>query len=84
MIPLWKAAGYRVKLIFLKLPSEEVAVERVAIRVSQGGHNIPENVIRRRYKAGWSNFVNLYRPLIDAWQVYDNAGDVPVLLEEGP
>ncbi len=45
---------------------------------------IPENVIRRRYKAGWDNFVTLYRPLLDAWQVYDNSENEAVLLEEGP
>jgi len=39
-------------------------------------------VIRRRFKLGWTNFVNLYRPLADVWQVFDNAGDAPVLLEE--
>lgn len=73
-----------MKLIFLKLPCENMAVERVAIRVSQGGHRIPEDVIRRRYNSGWNNFVKLYRPLLDAWLVYDNSEDEPVLLEEGP
>ena len=52
--------------------------------VAQGGHAIPEAVIRRRYAAGWRNYENLYRPLLDFWQVYDNSGDSPVLLEETP
>jgi len=82
LIPEWREAGYRVKLIFLKLPSVEMAVERVAARVAQGGHNIPEEVIRRRFGHGWSNFEHLYRPLVDVWQVFDNAGEEPVLLEE--
>jgi len=84
LIPKWRSAEYRVKLIFLKLPSDEMAVARVATRVNQGGHAIPKDVIRRRYKTGWVNFINIYRPLLDAWQVYENAGDEPVLLEEGP
>ena len=84
LIPQWRSAGYRIKLIFLKLPSDEMAVARVATRVDQGGHTIPTDVIRRRYEAGWRNFINIYRPLLDAWQVYENAGDEPVLLEEGP
>jgi len=82
LIPKWQACGYRVKIIFLNLPSVEIAVARVAARVAQGGHNIPEPVIRRRFELGWRNFTNLYRPLADTWQVFDNAGDTPILLEE--
>ncbi len=84
LIPDWRTAGYQVQLIFLRLPTIDVAIERVATRVSQGGHAIPEDVIRRRFEAGWRNFTSLYRTLVDAWQVYDNAGGEPVLLEEGP
>jgi len=82
MIPRWRACGYRVKIIFLKLPSVEIAIDRVAARVAQGGHNIPEPVIRRRFELGWINFTDLYRSLADVWQVFDNAGDMPMLLEE--
>jgi len=82
LIPTWRSRGYRVKIIFLKLPSVDMAIARVAARVAQGGHNILESVIRRRFALGWENFVNVYRPLADDWQVYDNAGDAPVLLEE--
>ena len=66
--------GYRVHLIFLWLPSEEMAVARVASRVERGGHDIPEDVIRRRYHAGLKNFFSLYRPVVDEWRVYDNSG----------
>jgi len=66
----------------LKLPSVEIAVARVAARVAQGGHDIPEPVIRRRFELGWLNFKRLYCPLADVWQVFDNAGEEPVLLEE--
>lgn len=61
-----------------------MAIARVATRVNQGGHAIPTDVIRRRYKTGWENFINIYRPLLAAWQVYENVGDEPTLLEEGP
>lgn len=79
MIPEWKRAGYRVTLFFLELPSAELAVQRVAMRVAQGGHDIPEAVIRRRFRAGRENFLNLYKPLADAWRHYDNASEEPVL-----
>lgn len=77
----WQAAGYRVKLIFLQLDSAEEAIARVAQRVRQGGHDIPEATIRRRFAAGRENFTRLYAPLVDAWALYDNAGAAPVLLD---
>jgi len=80
MIPRWKKAGYRVAIFFLELPGAEMAVQRVAIRVRQGGHDIPEAVIRRRFTAGKQNFLNLYKPLAGAWRHYDNAGELPVLI----
>jgi len=79
MIPRWKEAGYRVAIFFLELPSVELAIWRVADRVAQGGHDIPETVIRRRFTAGKRNFLQLYKPLADAWRHYDNAGDKPLL-----
>jgi hypothetical protein len=54
---------------------------RVAQRVRQGGHHIPEETIRRRFAAGRRNFESLYAPLVDAWALYDNAGPQPVLLD---
>lgn len=82
LIPEWKSRGFRIKLIFLKLATVDLAIERVASRVAQGGHAIPEPVIRRRFTNGWENFIILYRPLLDFWQVYDNSGTCPILLEE--
>lgn len=66
-----KAEGYRVYLFFLWLPSAELAVARVANRVRQGGHNIPEPDIRRRFESGLRNLLELYRPLVDGWWLYD-------------
>lgn len=80
-IRAWQAAGYRVKLIFLQLDSPEEAIARVAQRVRQGGHAIPEATISRRFAAGLENFQRLYAPLVDAWALYDNAGATPVLLD---
>jgi len=80
LIPEWKRAGYSVVFFFLELPSAELAVQRVADRVTQGGHDIPEAVIRRRFSAGRRNFLSLYKPLADAWRHYDNAGEEPLLL----
>jgi predicted ABC-type ATPase len=79
----WRAAGYRVTLVFLSLPSPEMALSRVAERVLQGGHGVPEDVVRRRFIAGRENFETLYKPLVDEWLHYDNSGPEPVLLERG-
>jgi predicted ABC-type ATPase len=65
--------GYRFQLMFLWLRSSDLAVQRVRERVRSGGHDVPENVIRRRYKASLKNFWSLYQPLADAWSVYDNS-----------
>ena len=73
--------GYHVKLIFLELPDAETAIERVALRVSQGGHNIPEATIRRRFAAGLHNFHRLYKPLVDTWLHFDSAESIPKLID---
>lgn len=82
-IAQWRAQGYRVSLFFLSLPDAETAMARVAERVRQGGHDIPEAVIRRRFAAGRDNFLRHYRTAVDDWALYDNAGSSPVLLEWG-
>lgn len=83
MIPRWQRLGYTVKLVFLFVADVKLAIERVRVRVKQGGHDVPEDVIRRRYGAGWRNFQQLYRGLVDSWVVYDNSGEKPALLHEG-
>ncbi|OIQ80392.1 uridine kinase [mine drainage metagenome] len=80
-IRAWQAAGYRVKLIFLQLDNVDEAIARVAQRVRQGGHDIPEATIRRRFAAGRENFERLYAPQVDAWVLYNNSGPQPVLLD---
>ncbi len=63
----WRARGFRVSLFFLMLPTVETAIARVAARVRQGGHTIPEPVIRRRFDAGLRNFHRCYKHVVDDW-----------------
>ena len=80
-IPQWRALGYAVCLHFLALPNAEIAIARVAQRVKQGGHDIPEAVIRRRFASGQANLAR-YCALVDDWDIYDNSGPIPVLILE--
>lgn len=82
-IPQWQLAGYEVSLWFLKLSRVETAIARVRQRVREGGHNVPESIIRRRFDAGLHNFECIYKPLVDRWALYDNEGMSPILLGEG-
>jgi predicted ABC-type ATPase len=79
----WKHAGYRIDIVYLKLSSDRLALRRVAARVRQGGHNVPQADVVRRFLRGWENFQRIYRPLADSWAVYDNSGRAPRLLESG-
>lgn len=80
-IPQWRQMGYRVELFFLSLTSADMAVQRVAERVRQGGHDIPEATIRRRFDSGARLFPDVYQPLVDQWVLYDNSGDEPLLMD---
>jgi predicted ABC-type ATPase len=75
-----RSKGYEVRLIFLWLNSVNLARGRVAKRVRSGGHDIPKDVIKRRYRAGIRNFLQLYVPEADQWAVYDNSGRQPSLV----
>ncbi len=79
----WRERGYRVSLYFLSLPYAEMAIERVALRVSQGGHDVPEAVIRRRFASGLDNFHRLYKLAVDKWALYDNSGPELKLIDFG-
>ncbi|MCL2700263.1 MAG: zeta toxin family protein [Phycisphaerae bacterium] len=83
MIHEWKSVGYNVELTFLQLPSADLAVARVRQRVTQGGHNIPEPDIRRRFDRGLENFHRYYRAAVDSWQIYDACQCPPVVISEG-
>jgi predicted ABC-type ATPase len=73
-------AQYCFHLIFLWLPSADFAVARVADRVRLGGHNVPEETIRRRYERGLRNFFELYQPVATTWRMYDNSHESGVRL----
>lgn len=79
-----KNTGYQFHLLFLWLPSEELAIARVQERVRKGGHGVPEEVIRRRYRAGIRNFARGYKALTSTWRLYDNSRLVgPRLIARG-
>jgi predicted ABC-type ATPase len=80
----WKAVGYRIHLVYLKLSSPKLAFLRVAQRVRAGGHSIPPEVILRRFYASWNHFQDHYQGLADTWEIYDNSGVTPRLLEASP
>lgn len=75
--------GYHAHLVFLWLNSPELAIERVAERVRVGGHNIPEETIRRRYIRGRTNLFKLYLPIVDSWQVFDASRETPLEVAVG-
>ncbi|MBC8183341.1 Zeta toxin family protein [candidate division KSB1 bacterium] len=81
-IKKWKTKQYEIIIYYLKIPTVEFAIERVRLRVSQGGHNVPEHDIIRRFERSWINFQQIYKPLADSWIVFDTSGNQPVILDE--
>jgi predicted ABC-type ATPase len=75
-----RQSGYRVLLFFLWLLSANLAVERVANRLQQGGHTVPEDVVRRRFASGLSNLFQLYRSRVDGWWLLDGRSLPPTLI----
>jgi len=76
--------GYRFHVVFLWLESADLAVARVEERIRAGGHAVPSDVVRRRYRAGIDNFLQIYRPLATSWRLYDNSsGPSPRLVVAG-
>lgn len=78
----WKLQLYEIIIYYLKLPSIDFAIERVKLRVSQGGHNIPDYIIKRRFDKSWRNFQKFYKPLADSWIVFNTSKKLPVILDE--
>jgi predicted ABC-type ATPase len=83
MIEVAKQNGYTVKLAYLWLNNVDLAIERVHARVKEGGHNIPEEIIRRRYKKGIFNLLNIFIFLCDYWLVFDNSSESFTFVAEG-
>lgn len=82
-IDLAKREGFEFHLLFLWLESQELAIERVAERARRGGHDVPEDVIRRRYRMGIRNFFEIYQPQADEWMVFDVSLSEPDLIATG-
>ena len=80
----WKARGYRIEIVYLRLNTPAIALKRIAARVKEGGHDVPAADVRRRFVRSWRNFENVYRPLTDAWWLYDATGKPPALLAKHP
>ena len=78
-----KLKGYEVILLFMTLNSKELAVKRVATRVEEGGHNIKLEVIKRRFKSGLNNLVDIYIPIVDRWILVDNSGEEFAIIAQG-
>jgi predicted ABC-type ATPase len=79
-----KREGWRINLLYLWLPSPEVALERVAERVRQGGHSVPADVVVRRYWTGLANMRSLYLPLADVAAIYGNSDEARIFIAEKP
>lgn len=80
----WKTQGYSIEIVYIRLVSPQLALSRIAGRVRQGGHDVPRADVIRRFKRGWTNFLDVYKPLADHSAVYENSGSKPKLLERGP
>ena len=79
-----KRAGYHIEIVFLRVASSGLVLKRISARVRQGGHSVPKADVLRRFKRSLENFESLYRPLADSWAIYDNSGQIPLLIECGP
>lgn len=75
-----KSDGYTIYLFFLDLPSVDLAISRVKLRVKLGGHSIPEDTIRRRYSRARNNFLNIYKNKSDYWYLFNNSSETPKLI----
>ena len=78
----WKTKGYEITIYYLKLPSVDITIERVKLRVAEGGHNVPEKDIKRRFERSWINFQDIYKSLADSWIIFDSSGQYPVSIEK--
>ena len=75
-----KEERYKLHLFFLWIPGPQLAIERIKERVSEGGHDVPVQDIRRRFDRSIANFFKLYQPLLDSWIVFNNSDIIPTLI----
>lgn len=77
-----QAQGYRVVLLFFWLRKVELAIERVKLRVIEGGHNIDSETIKRRYKNGIKNLFSIYLPIVNEAMIFDNSDGIYEIIAE--
>ena len=82
-IPAWRAAGYRIDLVYVRLVNVEASIARVAHRVRMGGHNVPETDLRRRFDRSLAN-LEVYKPLVDHWEVWESRQGAISLIDRSP
>ena len=75
-----KKTGYRIHLFFLWINDVKLALERIALRVRNGGHDIPKDIVHRRFDRSLPNFFRFYQPLADSWAIFDNSKDIPKMI----
>lgn len=77
--------GYRVKMVYIFVETHLLSIERIKIRVLNGGHHVPDDDVIRRFARSKINFWNIYRTMVDSWEIYDNSGKVflPVCIGKG-
>ena len=72
--------GYKLHLFFLWIPNVELSIARIKDRVVEGGHSVPVQDVKRRFKRSICNFFKLYKPLLDSWMLFNNEGCIPKLI----
>ena len=82
-VPQWRAAGYSITLIYVGLPNVQASISRVAHRVDMGGHPVPEADLRRRFERSRAN-LEIYKPLVDRWEVWESRDGATILVERSP
>lgn len=80
-----RSEGYRIKLVYISLETPFLAIERIRIRVQSGGHHVSDRDVLRRFVRSKINFWNIYRNLVDSWEMYDNSGKrfLPIAIGKG-
>ncbi len=77
-----KENNYSVRLFFLWIPNVDIALARIKERVAEGGHDVPEQDVKRRFHRGLYNLFKLYKPILDSWMLFDNSSANPTLIAE--
>jgi len=75
-----RKGGYLIHIFFLWITNVRLALERIELRIRNGGHHIPESIVRRRFDRSLPNFLRFYKPLVDSWAIFDNSGDAPKMI----